>query len=243
MSKAPRKISRIPTKYITGPTQDEPAKNAPANNAITGILAPQGMNVVSIAVALLSLSSRIVRLAMIPGIPHPVPMMIGMMDLPDRPTRLKIGSITTLTRAMYPQSSRSAIRKYITITSGRKPTTAPTPPTIPSARIACSSGDPPSSSPDTYPWNVSIQPTSQSAIHGPTLDWETQNTAHITTANITIPTNLFVITASILSCLFLSFVCTSRCSTSLTILFTNAKRFLSSASTASLSCRLISACI
>ena len=100
MSRAPRNISRIPTKYTSGATHDAPAKNAPANNAITGILAPQGINVVSIAVALLSLSSRIVRLAMIPGIPHPVPIMIGIIDLPESPTRLNTGSITTLTRAM-----------------------------------------------------------------------------------------------------------------------------------------------
>ena len=100
MSKAPRKISRIPTKYITGPTQDEPAKNAPANNAITGILAPQGMNVVSIAVALLSLSSRIVRLAMMPGTPQPVPISIGIKDLPDNPNLRKIRSMIKATLAI-----------------------------------------------------------------------------------------------------------------------------------------------
>ena len=101
MSSAPRKIEQYTYKvHERCKPMMHPAKNAPANSAITGIFAPQGMNVVSIAVALLSLSSRIVRLAMIPGIPHPVPMMIGIMDFPERPTLLKIGSITTLTRAM-----------------------------------------------------------------------------------------------------------------------------------------------
>ena len=135
-SNAPRKISRIPTRYMVGPTHEASAKNAPANNAITGSFAPQGMNGVSIAVALLSLSLRIVRQAIIPGIAHPVPITIGMTDFPESPTLLKIGSRTTVARAIYPQSSKRAIRKYITITSGRKPTTAPTPPMIPSTRRA-----------------------------------------------------------------------------------------------------------
>ena len=87
-------------KRITKDTQPAPAKNAPANSAITGILAPQGMKVVSIADARLSLSSRMVRQAMIAGIPQPVPMMMGMMALPDRPTRLKMGSITAETLAI-----------------------------------------------------------------------------------------------------------------------------------------------
>ena len=100
ISRAPRKIRAIPTKYINVLTHEASAKNTPANNAITGILAPQGIHVVSIAVARLSLSSLMVRQAMIPGIPQPVLMMIGIMDFPERPTLLKIGSITTLTRAI-----------------------------------------------------------------------------------------------------------------------------------------------
>ena len=72
----------------------------PANNDITGSFAPHGINGVNIAVALLSLSLRMVRQAITPGIAQPVPITIGMMDLPERPTRLKIGSITTETRAI-----------------------------------------------------------------------------------------------------------------------------------------------
>ena len=117
-------------------THLDSGKNAPAKSAITGSLAPQGINVASIAVARLSLSFLIVRQAMIAGIPQPVPMIIGITDFPERPTLLKIGSRTTVALDIYPQSSRSAIRKYITITRGRNPTTAPTPPMIPSTRSA-----------------------------------------------------------------------------------------------------------
>ena len=97
---APKRISTIPTKYISVPTQAASAKNAPANNAITGSLAPQGINGVNIAVALRSLSLRIVRQAIIPGIAQPVPITIGITDFPERPTLLNIGSNTTVARAM-----------------------------------------------------------------------------------------------------------------------------------------------
>ena len=81
-------------------THHASAKNAPANSAITGIFAPQGMNGVSIAVVLRSLSLRIVRDAITPGMAHPVPMTMGITDFPERPTLLKIGSSTTVARAM-----------------------------------------------------------------------------------------------------------------------------------------------
>ena len=99
-NKAPSKIKRIPTKYIRVPTQGVSGKNAPTNNAITGSFAPQGIRGVSMAVALLSLSFRIVRHAMIPGMAHPVPITIGITDLPESPTLLKIGSKTTVALAM-----------------------------------------------------------------------------------------------------------------------------------------------
>ena len=99
-SNAPRRISTMPTKYINVPTQGVSGKNAPTNNAITGSLAPHGINGVSMAVALLSRSLRMVRQAMIPGIAHPVPMTIGITDFPERPTLLKIGSKTTVALAI-----------------------------------------------------------------------------------------------------------------------------------------------
>ena len=110
---APKKISTIPTRYIVGPTHEASAKKAPANNAMTGSLAPHGINGVSMAVARLSLSLRIVRQAIIPGMAHPVPITMGITDFPERPTRLKIGSRKIqVARAIYPQSSKRAIRKY-----------------------------------------------------------------------------------------------------------------------------------
>ena len=55
-----------------------PPNNAPAISAMIGSFAPQGMNVVVIIVIFLSLSFSIVRDAITPGTPQPVPMSIGM---------------------------------------------------------------------------------------------------------------------------------------------------------------------
>ena len=173
MRRAPSSTSAIPPIYATKLTHLDSGKNAPAKRAITGSLAPHGIKVASIAVALFSLLLRIVRQAIIAGIPHPVPMIIGITDLPDRPTLLNIGSRTTVALDIYPQSSRSAMRKYITITSGRNPTTAPTPPIIPSTRRALRSGFASASLSPAHPWKVSIQPTSISASHVPTVVCDT----------------------------------------------------------------------
>ena len=68
--------------------------------AMIGSFAPQGMNVVVMTVILRSRSFSMVREAMMPGTPQPVPMSIGMKDLPDRPNLRKIRSITNAIRAM-----------------------------------------------------------------------------------------------------------------------------------------------
>ncbi len=81
----------MPVKYIR-------KLKAPANRAMTGILAPQGINVASITVDRRSRSLRMVRQAIMPGMPQPVAMTKGITDLPDRPTFLKMGSSTTATR-------------------------------------------------------------------------------------------------------------------------------------------------
>ena len=94
---APKNMRTMPVKYITALTQPELSKNAPAKSEITGIFAPQGINGVSIAVALRSRSLRIVRLAITPGTAQPIPITKGMTDLPERPTFLNIGSRTTAT--------------------------------------------------------------------------------------------------------------------------------------------------
>ncbi len=105
-----------------------------------GSLAEHGMNVVVIAVILRSLSLSIVRDAIIPGTPHPVPMRMGMNDFPDRPNLLKTRSITKAILAMYPLSSNITRRTNSTSIWGRKPRTAPTPAMSPSTMNAVSTG-------------------------------------------------------------------------------------------------------
>ena len=83
-------IAAIPMKYADVETIAEPPKIAPAIIAINGTLAPHGMNVVVIIVIRRSRSFSIVRDAITPGIPQPVPISIGMNDLPERPNFLKI---------------------------------------------------------------------------------------------------------------------------------------------------------
>ena len=99
-SRAPRRTSTMPTRYMVADTHQASAKKAPANRAMTGIFAPQGMKGVSMAVVLRSLSLRMVLEAMTPGMAHPVPITIGMTDFPESPTLLKMGSSTTVARAI-----------------------------------------------------------------------------------------------------------------------------------------------
>ena len=68
--------------------------------AITGSLAPQGMNVVVMTVMRRSFSFSMVLVASTPGTPQPVETSMGMNDLPDSPKRRKTRSITNATRAM-----------------------------------------------------------------------------------------------------------------------------------------------
>ena len=105
------------------------------------------------------------------------------------------------------------MRKYITITRGRKPTTAPTPPMMPSARRAVSSGLASARLSATKPWNVSIQATRVSAIYGPTQTWEIWNTRNMMPAKMGMPKNLLVRTASMASPVPFSRVRTFRVST------------------------------
>ena len=78
----------------------QPPKMAPAIIAMNGTFAPQGMKVVVMMVMRRSRSFSMVREAMMPGTPQPVPMSIGMKDLPDRPNLRKIRSRTKAIRAM-----------------------------------------------------------------------------------------------------------------------------------------------
>ena len=90
----------MPTKYALVATHAEPPKIAPAIIAMNGTFAPQGMKVVVMIVIRRSRSFSMVREAMMPGIPQPVPISIGMKDLPDRPNLRKIRSSTNAIRAM-----------------------------------------------------------------------------------------------------------------------------------------------
>ena len=83
-------------------------------------------------VILRSLSFSIVLVAMIAGTPQPVPINIGINDLPDKLNFLKILSMTKATLAIYPHPSRNANKKNNTNICGTNPNTAPTPPIIPS---------------------------------------------------------------------------------------------------------------
>ena len=93
-------IAAIPIKYAEVATQADPPKIAPAIMAIKGTFAPHGMNVVVMMVIRRSLSFSMVRLAMIPGTPHPVPTSIGIKDFPERPNLRNTRSNTNAIRAM-----------------------------------------------------------------------------------------------------------------------------------------------
>ena len=81
-------------------TRAEPPKMAPATMEMKGIFALQGMKVVVMMVIRRSRSFSMVREAMMPGTPQPVPTRIGMKDLPDRPNLRKMRSRTKAMRAM-----------------------------------------------------------------------------------------------------------------------------------------------
>ena len=140
MIRPPRMITKIARKYIDVPTQTLSPKNTPAKRAMIGSFAPHGMKGASKAVVLRCRSFLIVLVAMTPGIAHPVLTIMGMIDFPESPIFLKYGSITSATRAMYPLSSRRASMKNSTMIKGRNPTTAPTPPMIPSSSSEESTG-------------------------------------------------------------------------------------------------------
>ena len=65
-----------------------------------GILAPQGMKQVVMTVMRRSRSFSMVREAMTPGTPQPVPTSMGMKLLPERPNFRKIRSMMKAIRAM-----------------------------------------------------------------------------------------------------------------------------------------------
>ena len=93
-------IAAIPMKYAPVETHGELLNSAPAIMEMNGIFAPQGMNVVVMTVIRRSRSFSMVRDAMMPGIPQPVPIRIGIKDLPESPNRRNTLSRTKAMRAM-----------------------------------------------------------------------------------------------------------------------------------------------
>ena len=93
-------IAAMPMKYAEVETHALPPNRAPAIIAMNGTFAPQGIKVVVMIVIRRSRSFSIVREAITPGIPQPVPINIGMKDLPERPNLRKIRSRTKAIRAM-----------------------------------------------------------------------------------------------------------------------------------------------
>ena len=83
-------------------------------------------------VILRSLSFSIVLDAITPGTPHPLPISIGINDLPERPNLRKILSMINATRDIYPHPSKKARKMNKIKICGTKPRTAPTPATTPS---------------------------------------------------------------------------------------------------------------
>ena len=81
-------------------TQPALWKNAPAIRPMMDIFAPQGIKVVVMMVILRSRSFSMVREAMTPGTPQPVPISMGIKLLPDRPNLRKMRSMMKAMRAM-----------------------------------------------------------------------------------------------------------------------------------------------
>ena len=93
-------MAATPMKYAEVATQPALWNSAPAMRPIMGILAPQGMKVVVRMVILRSRSFSMVREAITPGTPQPVPISMGMKLLPDRPNLRKMRSMMKAIRAM-----------------------------------------------------------------------------------------------------------------------------------------------
>ena len=107
-------------------------KITPEIRAITGSFALHGIKLVVIIVILLSRKFSIVLLAIIPGTEHPVPTSIGIKDLPESPNLRNTLSITNAILDIYPHISRNDKNANKIIICGTNPSTAPTPPIIPS---------------------------------------------------------------------------------------------------------------
>ena len=97
-----------------------------------GSFAPQEKNGITLIVEILSFLSASVRVFIVAGTEQPNPIIIGINALPLKPNFLNSLSRINATLAIYPLSSR--IEKNINNTRicGKNPTTANSPPSIPS---------------------------------------------------------------------------------------------------------------
>ncbi len=93
-------MTAMPSRYITGPIHGEFGKKVPTIIPMMTVFAVQGMKVVTMMVILRSFSFSMVRLPMMAGTPHPLPIIIGMNDLPERPNFRKMRSMMNATRAI-----------------------------------------------------------------------------------------------------------------------------------------------
>ena len=87
------KIERTLIIYTNGAIHTELLKNDDVIKAISGSFALHGIKVVVVIVMILSLWLSIVRAAITPGTPQPVPIIIGINDFPERPNLLSILSV------------------------------------------------------------------------------------------------------------------------------------------------------
>lgn len=122
----------IPIKYKSGAIIGLSGKKVPPSNAKSGSFAEHGTNGIISMVFCLWVRLSTVLAAITAGTLHPDPIIIGINAFPDSPSPLKILSVITAARAMYPLPSRSAKIKYNTVTCGKNASTAPTPFIIPS---------------------------------------------------------------------------------------------------------------
>ena len=97
-----------------------------------GSFALQLINGVSKIVIFLSRADGSVLEAIMPGTEHPSPISSGTMLRPERPIFLSSLSVTNATLARYPLSSSIDRKKNSMTIIGRKLSTEPTPPNIPS---------------------------------------------------------------------------------------------------------------
>ena len=172
------------------------AMNAPMSRMYTGSRAEQLISGATRMVASRSRRFSMTRVAMIPGTAHATLDSMGMNDFPLRPHRLITRSMRNAARAMYPQSSRTAMNPNRIMICGRNTSTLPTPLMIPSTTSARSGPD--GSAPCTAFATASCPPlmTSMSGFAHRKIDWNIRN---MTTRKTTVPHNRCVRTLSMRS--------------------------------------------